>query len=317
MQTRKYRILNWPQYNKALIQRGSITFWLEEGAIRNWLSKEHTGKAGRPVVYSNEAILAMLIVREVFRLPLRALQGFVTSLFLVMGVTMPVPSYPRVCCRARTLGKSLRKLTNKRPKHVVFDSTELKVYGEGEWKVKVHGKSKRRTWRKFHIGLDPVSHDIVVCELTENNKGDAEVAAGMMQHLSEAVETVYGDGAYDGEVFRSAAYDRGIKTVVPPPRNASYKGILEGWARERDASLAEIEGLGGGDTGRATWKRLQGYHKRSLSETGLSRIKKMIGGSLKVRTWGNQTSEVWCKSLVINRMNKLGLPKGVWEVMTT
>ncbi|MDZ1045240.1 hypothetical protein M2F72_29900, partial [Klebsiella pneumoniae] len=27
---------NWPTYNKALINRGSITFWLDDEAIQAW-----------------------------------------------------------------------------------------------------------------------------------------------------------------------------------------------------------------------------------------------------------------------------------------
>jgi hypothetical protein len=73
-----YRIRNWPEYNRALIQRGSITIWIEENSVRNWFSSSHTSQAGRPATYSNEAILMMLLLREVYKLTLRGLQGFVS-----------------------------------------------------------------------------------------------------------------------------------------------------------------------------------------------------------------------------------------------
>ncbi|MBL4557801.1 MAG: transposase [Rhodobacteraceae bacterium] len=38
--------------------------------------------------------------------------------------------------------------------HLAVDATGLKVYGEGEWKVRVHGKDKRRVWRKLHLAVD-------------------------------------------------------------------------------------------------------------------------------------------------------------------
>ncbi|MDI5349388.1 hypothetical protein MJL48_30470, partial [Salmonella enterica subsp. enterica serovar Kentucky] len=32
----KFRITNWSTYNKALINRGSLTFWLDDEAIQAW-----------------------------------------------------------------------------------------------------------------------------------------------------------------------------------------------------------------------------------------------------------------------------------------
>lgn len=133
--------------------------------------------AGRPETYSEDAILMLLILREVFKLTLRSLQGFAKSIFKIMSLDISVPSYTQISRRAKTLHRRIRRLIEGRKNcHIIFDSTGLKVYGEGEWKVKVHGKSKRRTWRKFHVGIDAETQNVLCCELTENNKGDAEVA---------------------------------------------------------------------------------------------------------------------------------------------
>ena len=102
---------------------------------------------------------------------------------------------------------------------------------------------------------------------------------------------------------------------MPPPKDATYKRAYGGWERERDACLAAIEGFGGGEEGRRLWKICSQYHQRSLVETALFRVKKMFGERLKARSKGAQESESICKCLAINRMNKLGLPKGAWEVM--
>ncbi|CUI18152.1 transposase (plasmid) [Candidatus Protochlamydia naegleriophila] len=165
--TPTYRIRNWAEYNKALIQRGSITVWVDEKAIKNWFSSYHTCRAGRPATYSDEAILMLLILREVYKRSLRSLQGFAQSLFTAIGLDLPIPSYSQISRRAKSLHKRVGQLTKgKQARHIIFDSTGLKVHGEGEWKVKVHGKSKRRTWRKFHIGIDAETLEIVCCELT-------------------------------------------------------------------------------------------------------------------------------------------------------
>ncbi|MEX3592023.1 MAG: transposase, partial [Burkholderia sp.] len=62
--------------------------------------------------------------------------------------------YTTLCRRAKTLDVELPILRDKEPIHLVVDSTGLKVYGEGEWKVRQHGYSKRRTWRKVHLALN-------------------------------------------------------------------------------------------------------------------------------------------------------------------
>lgn len=311
-----YLIRNWAEYNRALIQRGSITVWIEEKAIKNWFSSSHTCRAGRPATYSDEAILMVLILREVYQRSLRGLQGFVESIFRAMGLDLPVPSYSQISRRAKSLHKTVNKLTQgKKACHLIFDSTGLKVHGEGEWKIKVHGKSKRRTWRKFHIGIDAESQDIMCCELTGNAKGDAEVAEAMLEKLPCKVESARGDGAYDASRFRKKVHDKGGVCIVPPPRDAAYKGeVEEAWEKERDGAIAAIQGFGGDEIGRRLWKICSGYHERSLVETAMFRIKKMLGGGLKARSLGAQKTEALCKCLVINKMNKFGMPKFEWAI---
>ncbi|GIC78862.1 hypothetical protein FMO003_21840 [Moritella sp. F3] len=40
----KNKVTNWPEYNRALTQRGSITFWVDESAIEAWTCTKHHGK---------------------------------------------------------------------------------------------------------------------------------------------------------------------------------------------------------------------------------------------------------------------------------
>jgi len=73
----KRKITNWKQYNQALINRGSVTFWLDEAAIKAWRNKEHHGQRGRGFQFSNMAIETALMIKGIFKLPLRALEGFI------------------------------------------------------------------------------------------------------------------------------------------------------------------------------------------------------------------------------------------------
>ncbi|MCS3769216.1 hypothetical protein HNP12_003323 [Aeromonas hydrophila] len=58
---------------------------------------------------------------------------------------------------------------------LVIDSTDLKVFGEGEWKIRKHSAEKRRVWRKLHLAVDPATHDIVTAGGSLENAHDAEV----------------------------------------------------------------------------------------------------------------------------------------------
>jgi hypothetical protein len=308
-----YKIRNWSEYNRALIQRGSITVWVEEKFLKNWISFSHTGKTGRPETYSDDAILMLLVLREVFKLTLRSLQGFAKSLFQMMNLNLPIPCYTQICRRAKTLHKRIIRLFKGKKKcNIIFDSTGLKVYGEGEWKVKVHGKAKRRTWRKLHIGIDADTQDIVCCELTGNDEGDAEVAEKMLDRVKGSIKSFRGDGAYDSNSLRKKVHEKGGTCIIPPPRNATYKGEISGWKKERDGNVAAIVGFGGEEQGRKLWKIFSGYHQRSLVETSMFRVKKIFGEKLKGRSLGVQRTEAICKCLVLNKMNKLGLPDGEW-----
>lgn len=311
----KYRIRNWREYNRALVQRGSLTIWFSEEAQSKWHSTTSTGNKGRPRVYSDEAILCALLVRTVYHLPIRALQGFLVSVISLLGLGILIPSYSQICRRAKDLKKPFKKLSHKRPHDIVFDSTGLKVYGEGEWKVRQHGTSKRRTWIKFHIGMDPDSGEIIVAELTSNGagSGDAEIARKLIKKIPKGMKRVFGDGAYDGIEFRQEIHRAGAEPFIPPPRDAIvHRNTTDPAIIKRNEAVFEIAGLGGGDEARRLWKQLKGYYKRSLGETAMYRIKQLTGSNLRSREWERQEVEAYIKCLTVNKMAKLGMPRGSW-----
>ncbi len=81
MAKQKFKITNWCNYNKALINRGSITFWLDDEAIQAWYESATSASRGRPQRYSDLAVTTVLVIKRVFRLTLRAAQGFIDSIF--------------------------------------------------------------------------------------------------------------------------------------------------------------------------------------------------------------------------------------------
>lgn len=269
-------------------------------------------KAGRPEIFSDNAILMLLMLRERFNLSLRSLEGFAKSILKLMGLTVPVPSYTQISRRAKTLYKRVKRLSKNNPTHIILDSTGLKVYGEGEWKVRAHGKSKRRIWRKLHLAIDAETQDCIAFELTTHSVGEAKPAARILNKIPGKLKTVRGNGAYDPNIVRETVSRKGARSIIPPPRHASIKGAKNGGIRDRDEDTEAIYELGGKGAGRRPWKEKVNYFKRSLIEMSMLRIKTMFGEGLKSRNLETQRTETLCKCLILNKMNELRLPRGVW-----
>jgi hypothetical protein len=66
----KYRVSDWTEYDRALVQRGDITLWISEGAIEDWRPTASGGRGGQRK-FSDHAIETALMLRLVFKLPLR------------------------------------------------------------------------------------------------------------------------------------------------------------------------------------------------------------------------------------------------------
>ena len=305
-----YRLRTWKEYSRSLVNRGSITFWFDENATQKWYSVERTGKPGRPETYSDDAIRCGLMIRAVFRTALRFLQGFVDSIIRILGLDLICPHYSVFSRRAKGLHIPMRRLLKPGEKiNVIFDSTGVKVFGEGEWKVRKHGYSKRRTWRKIHVGMCADSGQVLVSAITSNNVSDEEAMIQMMGALEEIpLGDVLGDGAYDTVDCREAIHDRGGRQVIPPDKNAKLqkKNHLP-CLKERDQAIQRIQDLG--TEGRALWKQEIEYHRRSRVETLMFRHKTILGDRLASRIEETQTTEVAIKLDVLNRMTELGKPK--------
>jgi hypothetical protein len=146
----EYRIRNWSEYNAGLKQRGSLTFWIEESVLEQWVVEELSDKAGASVVYSDLAIQTMATVKAVYRLAGRQCQGFLESIFKLMGIELAVPAHSTLSRRLGQLSIELPIVPREGACHVVVDSTGVKVYGEGEWK-------NRYSWREQASNLAQVA----------------------------------------------------------------------------------------------------------------------------------------------------------------
>jgi hypothetical protein len=301
-----YRVKNWSAYDKALVQRGSLTFWLSDDFEKTWLYVGEKQR-GSQFDYSDQAILLMLTVKEVFHLTNRGVEGFMRSLFQLLNVDLPVPDHSTLSKR----GKGLKVNLPKKPAQsldIVLDSTGLKIYGEGEWKVRMHGVSKRRTWRKLHVGVNPDDGEIQAALLTENSVSDDQAVAELLNQIKQTILAFAADGAYDKrKVYDSLnAHSPDVTILIPPRKNARIwkHGNSKAARLKRDENLRAIR-----KDGRKAWKADSGYHVRSLAETIMFRLKTIFGDGLSTRVMATQTTQALIRCVALNKMTHLGMPQ--------
>jgi hypothetical protein len=299
-----YRIRNWKQYNDALVNRGSLTLWVDRATLQAW-RYQGPARRGAQFRYSDMAIQCVLTLRSVYHLPLRATEGFARSIFELMGLDLGVPDYSTLSRRARTLRIDLPRKAEG-PVHLVIDSTGMKVFGEGEWKVRQHGYSKRRTWLKLHLAIDPESHEIRAAVVSEPGVTDEEAVPALLAQEEGPISGAGADGAYDRRTVYEELDRRGARAVIPPRRDAKIRrhGNTSGPRLARDENLRRIRQIG-----RAAWKEESGYHKRSLAETAMFRMKTIFGDGVASRCSPQQATEAGIRCRALNIMTHQGMPK--------
>lgn len=302
-----YRVRNWADYNDSLVQRGSLTLWISDEVLVGW-HPEPAGprQRGGQVQYSERAIECLLMLRALYRLPYRQTEGLGRSLLALLDAEVVVPDYSTLCKRSLELTVSWPSSCTNAVKHIVVDSTGLKVFGEGEWKVRQHGYSKRRTWRKLHLSVDEATQAIEAVVLSEVRVDDAAAGGELLASTPGPIGQVSADGTYDKRKFYDACAERGVERVaVPPQRNARIwqHGNSAKPPLVRDQNLRQIR-----RQGRKRWKQTSGYHRRSLAETAVFRFKTIFGNTLQARTLPRQVMEARLKCSALNRMAQLGMP---------
>jgi hypothetical protein len=305
---KKYKVRNWKEYNAMLVNRGRLMVHITTEAIEEWEKTQKTGKRGKPRSFSDTAIEVSLTIQQCFRLPLRNTEGVVAGLLDALGASCKAPDYSTLSKRGKTLSINIRiRPLGKGPLHLVVDSSGVKLYGEGEWKTRQHGISKRRTWKKIHLGWDAETRDVIVADVTDNDVHDSEVFPGLLGQIPEEtnIDQVSNDGAYDTSSCYDAIAKRGARAIIPPRKDAKIRvhGNTRGTPHPRDVNLRRIRKIG-----RKQWKIESGYHRRSLAENGFFRLKTIFGDRISARTKENQRTQLLLRVKILNRFTALGMP---------
>ena len=158
--------------------------------------------------------------------------------------------------------------------------------------------------------MNPATHEIEAETLTENSCDDASQVDGLLDQVTGKVDGFYGDGAYDQRKTYETLKKRNIRAIIPPRRNAKIWQHGNSGERPltRDVAIREIR-----RRGRRKWKEHIGYHRRSLAETAMYRMKCCFGDHLKNREIENQRTEIRLRSKILNKFTRLGLPEFEWS----
>ena len=276
---------NWRKYNKHLVEQGSISFFIDPKAFKCMGEIAKKKKRGRPTQFSDALVQMLFLLKIRFRLPYRALEGFAKDLF--KNEEFIIPTYTTICKRVSKLKLKLPKYFTSRSMIVILDASGAKVCGEGEWKVKIHSKSRFRKWVKLHNAIDAETQEIVAECTTESTVADSSVTKDLLDAVPGKIRCVLGDGAYDKRSGREPIKWIGAQELIPPPRNALYRGT----DTDRDKAIAAIRGLGNDAEARSIWGKLTGYNKRVLVETAFSRKKRLFGERLFSKSLDKQRVE--------------------------
>ena len=302
-----YRVRNWSAYDAALVKRGSLTVWISEDAIASWSAEKEPGKRGRQQEYSDFAIETTLTLKEVYHLTNRGAEGFLRSLFEIMKITLPVPDHTTLSVRGKRLDVNLPKKQTS-SLYIVVDSTGLKIYGEGEWKTRKHGISKRRTWRKLHLSVNTENGQIEAIALSEAGTADADAVEPMLAEIDQQIDDYGADGAYDkAKVYQKVRdHSPDADIHIPPRKDARIwqHGNCKAPPHPRDENLRYIR-----KHGRPAWKRDSTYHQRSLAETAIFRMKTIFGDKLSTRLLETQCTQARIRCRALNIMTLLGMPE--------
>jgi hypothetical protein len=279
-----------------------VWLWFEDESLAKTWQASPTGKRGAQPRYSDTAIQTVLVLKAVFGLTNRSVEGFVRSLWSRLGYELTSPDHTLITRRAKTLTVQIPRRQPPESLHGVIDSTGLKVYGEGEWKVRQHGKSKRRVWRKVHVGVDTESKEIVTALMSDSNIHDADVFSELMAQIDFPVEQVSADGAYDKRKVYDELAERGLRGAIPPQDGAAH------WeaGHPRNATIEAIT-----ENGWRAWAEKADYGLRSLAENAMYRLKTLTGSHLSARLPETHTAEVYARMACLNIMTALGMPDSV------
>ena len=244
----KYRTTNWKDYNAALKARESLLIWLNKDMC--WHGSA-SGMRPQPEV-QRVAIQFCLSIKSLFNLALRQAMGMAQSLLKLAGLDWEVPDFSTVSRRQKHLTVTIGAHPTT-GLHLLVDSTDIKMLGEGEWKTKKHGVYYRCQWRMVHLGINASTLEVRALEVTDNATGDAPMLPCLLDQIAddEIIASISGDGPSDTKSSHEAIAQQGAQEIIRTRKNAKPWKDRRLGAAARNAILDTTRRLG-----RTIWKKV-------------------------------------------------------------
>lgn len=252
---------------------------------------------------SHAAIQTCMTMEVLFGMALQQTIGFVETLLRLVGFDWPVPDFSTLSRRQETLMVNIPYRGSDGPLHVLFDSTGIKAESKGEWSARKHGSSKRRVWRKIHIGIDAKSFEIRAAEFTTSDVEDPPMRPELLDQIppEQEIASVKADRAFDTGKCHDAIAG-GVAAIIPPRKNATA------WKPDTPGAVARNEILRTSKpVGRTIWRRWSGYERRSCAETKMHCVK-LLGQRLGAWDFDFQVAEFQGRVAVLDGFTVPGTP---------
>jgi len=290
--------MGWKDVDERLIRRGGLLLSLDflEGYDRE-LGEMNRGKEGRPFTLTNSYTRFLAVVRYLFLMPYRQLEGFTNALHRLLP-SLPSGDYSGLRRRILDLDLSPHQELrySEEPICVAVDSTGIKVHRAGGWMERSHGKKKR--YVKLHLAVNTETKEVVAIEVTTDETHDSKALPGLLDIAERHVEVyeILGDGAYDHAEIYEDLRSRGIEATIKPRRNSRPDTPSE--ARRREVRLHQRLSHRG-------WAKRKGYGRRWSVETTYSTFKRAFGEHCAAKTLQNIAKELMAKATIYNMIINL------------
>jgi hypothetical protein len=321
MPNNSQRICNWKDYNRALVKRGELILNFNKNFLSKLFYNGEKTRGGQRK-YSKEMYEFLLKIKVMLRLSWRATIGFTKKLLSkIFGIDVSVPDYAHANREAKKIALEIKNFNKDKSEamELAFDSTGVNVYSTSGYHQRKYGKESlcrmRDQWKKIHLGLDLERQQIVSMVFTESNVNDCEVIKELSDQIKSEVKSVRADGAYDTREFYKIINNWGAKALVPPAitskaqNELKHPGPNKKYLKQRDKIIKMIRKTKDFYEGLKKWKIKSGYHRRSLIESCMLRLKRIFGFNLQHKIEAGRKNEIITKINLLNKMAALGMPK--------
>lgn len=287
--------MGWKETDERLIRMGELILDLE--FLRSHgkeLEEMNRGRPGPRYRIANSYVQLLALVRFLFQMPYRQLEGFTRGLH---GLVPELPQADYSGIRRRILRLPVdpyRHLSeSSEPVAIALDSSGVKVEKAGGWMERKHGKKKR--YVKIHFAVNTATHEVVSMEVTTDDVHDSKAAPALLDGAARRTRVAEAlmDSAYDSMEVYEELERRGIEPVIKPRANAR----TDTGPPSRGRAVGMILELG-----HATWREFSGYGRRWAVETVYSTFKRLFGESAMGRSPESIASELVGKVALYNML---------------